>query len=370
MVKVLDGRALTTIATFSAASKPAVSLNSDDSDAYSVASSRPGSASATAARRPASAGRLRPSSASAAAAAVGGISRGVKALALDGRPSSARGGGPNNSSKPGATNSSKPGATDSQAAEDDVIGFVVVRGHGRQAAQSTYAIAATASGRAVRIEIGNPLPGQSGDLSKRRASTGGGGGTEPAVVFNYHIGSVWGLATERGAGGRLVATTGDDRRLCVWDTSSYTLLASVALKSGSHCCHFDQFSQFIAVGSNSGGVSVYSLWQKPPRQAHGSLSEVAFRKDCKEEMSDVKFSPDNDKLAAGSHDNTIVVYNVSLSPGADGSPGTCTMKPLHRLRGHTSYITHFGTYECRDAIPCFSLLGCSINCPRITTLLH
>lgn len=42
-------------------------------------------------------------------------------------------------------------------------------------------------------------------------------------LFYFHTASVWGLATERKVGGTLVATVGDDKTLCVWDTDGYYL---------------------------------------------------------------------------------------------------------------------------------------------------
>ena len=50
---------------------------------------------------------------------------------------------------------------------------------------------------------------------------------------------------------------------------------------------------------------------------------------------DVKFSPNNEHLALGARDNYIYVYACTLS-GA----GSCLLRPLHRLGGHSSYITH------------------------------
>ena len=50
----------------------------------------------------------------------------------------------------------------------------------------------------------------------------------------------------------------------------------------------------------------------------------------------------------GSHDNTICVYGCELSTKEVGYGrdmwvnGVCVLRPLHRLRGHTSYITHLG----------------------------
>jgi WD40 repeat protein len=80
-----------------------------------------------------------------------------------------------------------------------------------------------------------------------------------------------------------------------------------------------------------------------------SLHECSFRKDGKEGISDVKFSPSGESLAAGSHDNFIYIYGCSDATPADrkGDRGEVVraktqfnLRPLHKLRGHSSYITH------------------------------
>jgi hypothetical protein len=33
----------------------------------------------------------------------------------------------------------------------------------------------------------------------------------------------------------------------------------ISLSAASHCCHFDKYSNFIALGTTAGGVSIYSF---------------------------------------------------------------------------------------------------------------
>jgi WD40 repeat protein len=77
------------------------------------------------------------------------------------------------------------------------------------------------------------------------------------------------------------------------------------------------------------------------------LKEVSYRKDFKEDISDIKFSPNNDHLAVGSHDDFIIIYTCLLSVDKF-SGGSCVLKPLHKLNGHSSYITHIGKYNTRN----------------------
>ena len=57
---------------------------------------------------------------------------------------------------------------------------------------------------------------------------------------------------------------------------------------------------------------------------------LAVRKDRKEEISEIKFSPDNSICAVGAHDRMIFTYDVRMN-----------FKPLKKLRGHNSTIKHF-----------------------------
>lgn len=116
------------------------------------------------------------------------------------------------------------------------------------------------------------------------------------------------------------------------------------------CLHVSRSGNFIAVGLSTGGLSLFfyqpsearggggggSRPNRSVRTQQGSLVEEAFRRDAKETCNDVKFSPDDGKIALGSNDQFIYIYSCVLESGS------CVIKPMHRLAGHTSYITHLG----------------------------
>ncbi len=60
----------------------------------------------------------------------------------------------------------------------------------------------------------------------------------------------------------------------------------------------------------------------------------------------MKFSPNNLFLAVGCRDDCIYIYSTSISLSETGSGrdihsvGSCSLRAMHRLKGHSSTITH------------------------------
>ena len=119
-----------------------------------------------------------------------------------------------------------------------VTGIVVIQGIGQSSAsqslaqaQSLYVIATSADGRAVRVDVG-ASPSMTMTSSSSKNTRGGSASASDKSssvsvpvrdLFYFHTASVWGLATERKLGGTLVATVGDDKTLCVWDSDAFYL---------------------------------------------------------------------------------------------------------------------------------------------------
>jgi hypothetical protein len=111
------------------------------------------------------------------------------------------------------------------------------------------------------------------------------------------------------------------------------------------------------VGATNGALTVYYLSdQLGARSRYYKLTEVAFRKDAKHEVTEVKFSPSNERIAIGCRDDCIYLYSCELGTITSGegrntnTQGTCVLRALHKLRGHSSTITHLGAYECNHAV--------------------
>ena len=113
-----------------------------------------------------------------------------------------------------------------EAALADVTGIVTGSGLGRSSAsqslaasQSLYVIATNSDGRSVRIDVGGALSSPAGRSGASRGTSSAEDSKAPVRdLFHYHTGSVWGVSAERRAAGTLVASVGEDKMLCVWDT--------------------------------------------------------------------------------------------------------------------------------------------------------
>ena len=153
------------------------------------------------------------------------------------------------------------------------------------------------------------------------------------IMSSHSDGEVWGLHQKPDG---CIVTSGDDNKVMVWDPVSRTHQKtikvsdrSVKAKRGgastlsklpdSQCsravtCNND----WIAIAGNDGAVSIRSM-SSPDVEAH-------LIQDSREWCEVMAFSPDNQYLAVGSHDNKVYIYNV----------GSWT---LHgKCEAHSSYI--------------------------------
>ena len=182
-----------------------------------------------------------------------------------------------------------------------------------------------------------------------RSSAGAGASSRPGFkawsLFHVHTDTVWGLATDNSSappptlGGLIgMVTTGDDRWLNLWGVSddARVLKARIMLEAAGRSCCLDRGMAFVAAGLANGSVFLYEV--EPRELANpstvGGLRQCTFRKDSNEAISDVKFSPDTCMLAAASHDNFIYLYKCTASNTR------VDLSPVHKLRGHSSYVTH------------------------------
>lgn len=179
-----------------------------------------------------------------------------------------------------------------------------------------------------------------------------------------------------GHGGPFYLTTGSDARLCMWDPSDNNLCAEALLLqvnkkkrkmytglsvgisyTGEVCC----------VGTESFGMICLLKLPKLPQleEPDGEMVILKWKKVCAdEEVSVVKFSPNDQLLAVGTHANSVIIISPmgsggSTSSGSSGSGSTESNNsnsssnlrwrdwldgPTHeiqvvsRFEGHSSYL--------------------------------
>ena len=157
-----------------------------------------------------------------------------------------------------------------------------------------------------------------------------------------HSGEVRGLAVHP-TEPHIFATASEAGRLFLWNAKLKMLKAKCTLHHPAVGAGVLPDGKHVAVGCKDGTLMILDY----KNLVNGYFKQVVQREDgtrcefhhCNEAIDEVKYSPDGCLLAAGSHDNFIDVYDVTGSAVPGRSNGVIYHR-LHRLRGHSSYITH------------------------------
>ncbi|XP_078391038.1 echinoderm microtubule-associated protein-like 3 isoform X1 [Cetorhinus maximus] len=146
--------------------------------------------------------------------------------------------------------------------------------------------------------------------------------TEPFTpIVQGHTDELWGLATHPFRD--LFLTCAHDKQVCLWDQVQHTLEWSKTLEETGLCADFHCSGAVVAVGLQTGRWMVLDCETK---------DLVSSTVDGNEQLSVVRYSPDGNFLAIGSHDNYIYLYTVTESGRKYCRFGRCM--------GHSSFITH------------------------------
>jgi len=157
-----------------------------------------------------------------------------------------------------------------------------------------------------------------------------------AVMKSHCDGEVWGLSWKEGCG---PVTSADDNKVMVWDCAARKCVkeieaccdgtktkarrggASSTSKLPSSCQSraVAVCGDWIAIACNDGRVSI--------RKCSQPETQVCVLTDSTEWVEVMAFSPDGSKLAVGSHDNNIYVYDAF---NGFSKIGTC--------KAHNSYV--------------------------------
>lgn len=140
-------------------------------------------------------------------------------------------------------------------------------------------------------------------------------------ITQGHIDELWGLAVHPWKTQFL--TCGSDRQVCLWDSSCHQLIWTKTLEDAAQSAGFHPSGCVVAVGTQTGRWQVLDTDTK---------DLVTVHTDGNEQLSVMRFGPDGNFLAIGSHDNYIYMYAVGDSGRKYSRVGKCS--------GHSSFITH------------------------------
>ncbi|XP_043999463.1 echinoderm microtubule-associated protein-like 1 isoform X2 [Gambusia affinis] len=140
-------------------------------------------------------------------------------------------------------------------------------------------------------------------------------------ITQGHTDELWGLAVHPWKPQFL--TCGYDRQVCMWDSSTHQLIWTKTLEDTAQSAGFHPSGAVVAVGTQTGRWLVLDT---------DSKDLVTVHTDGNEQLSVMRYGPDGNFLAIGSHDNYIYIYAVAENGRKYSRVGKCS--------GHSSFITH------------------------------
>ncbi|CAF0987237.1 unnamed protein product [Adineta ricciae] len=136
-------------------------------------------------------------------------------------------------------------------------------------------------------------------------------------VQGHAEGEMWALSTHPSK--LEICTASDDKTVRIWSLQDRRMLRFKTFNKLIRTCEYSQNGKTIAVGTKDGQFMILN---------EGDLSTIVQVEHRNQEVSDIKFSPDDRYLAVGTHDNFVDIYNVE------------TQKRVGICKANSSYITH------------------------------
>ncbi|XP_028923826.1 echinoderm microtubule-associated protein-like 1 isoform X1 [Ornithorhynchus anatinus] len=140
-------------------------------------------------------------------------------------------------------------------------------------------------------------------------------------ITQGHTDELWGLAIHSSKAQFL--TCGHDKHVTLWDASSHCPIWNKIIEDPAQASGFHPSGSVVAVGTLTGRWFVFDTETK---------DLVTVHTDGNEQLSVMRYSPDGNFLAIGSHDNCIYIYGVNDNGRKYSRIGKCS--------GHSSFITH------------------------------
>ncbi|XP_016140538.1 echinoderm microtubule-associated protein-like 1 [Sinocyclocheilus grahami] len=140
-------------------------------------------------------------------------------------------------------------------------------------------------------------------------------------ITQGHTDELWGLTVHPLK--HQFLTCGHDKHVCLWDSASHRPIWTKTLEDAAQSAGFHPSGATVAIGTQTGRWLVLDTESK---------DLVTVHTDGNEQLSVMRFSPDGNFLAIGSHDNYIYIYAVAENGKKYSRVGKCS--------GHSSFITH------------------------------
>ncbi|KAK2878380.1 hypothetical protein Q8A67_019171 [Cirrhinus molitorella] len=140
-------------------------------------------------------------------------------------------------------------------------------------------------------------------------------------ITQSHTDELWGLTVHPLK--HQFLTCGHDKHVCLWDSASHQPIWTKTLEDAAQSAGFHPSGATVAIGTQTGRWLVLDTESK---------DLVTVHTDGNEQLSVMRFSPDGNFLAIGSHDNYIYIYAVAENGKKYSRVGKCS--------GHSSFITH------------------------------
>ncbi|NWU94971.1 EMAL1 protein, partial [Upupa epops] len=140
-------------------------------------------------------------------------------------------------------------------------------------------------------------------------------------ITQGHTDELWGLAVHSSK--PQFFTCGHDKHITLWDATTHRPIWNKIIEDPAQSSGFHPSASVVAVGTLTGRWFVFDTETK---------DLVTVHTDGNEQLSVMRYSPDGNFLAIGSHDNCIYIYGVSEYGRKYTRIGKCS--------GHSSFITH------------------------------
>lgn len=204
--------------------------------------------------------------------------------------------------------------------------------------------------RSVHVSRRSPRSFLVGTMGSDLIEVDAGSNSKPTVWFvtrgHYHM-ELWGLACHPSK--PEYCTVGDDQTIRIWCLEKRVQLRITRLRAAARACAFSPNGELIALGY--GGRAQHQAKKSAVAKSDGrraidypgvveildysDLSKCVFHdKPSKQAISQLKFSPNGETLAVGSHDHCI--YNYRMERKAN----TWSVRKIGVFNKHQSYITH------------------------------